>query len=145
MFKPKLARDLGGLADRLGELAEVPSRAARDIADDFDAFLAEGFASKHDPYGNAWAPLEQSTVDRKGGDTTILEETGTLREETHAAPTRGAGIEFRSAPYGFFHNAGTASMVPRKILPDGPALPVQWTQAMRDRLSAAFKGGARRA
>lgn len=142
-FKPQMATDLGGLADRLGELSEIPSRVARDVADDFDAFIAECFASKADPYGNAWEPLEESTVLKKGSSS-ILEESGALRSETGAFPTRGAGIEFRSAPYGFFHNAGTVNMVARKILPDGPELPVQWSQAITDRLADAFGKVGRR-
>lgn len=141
-FKPALATDLGGLADRLGELSEIPSRIARDVADDFDAFIDECFSLKQDPYGQAWEPLEESTVLKKGS-TTILEESGNLRDETGAFPLRGAGIEFRSATYGFFHNAGTVSMVARKFLPDGDELPVQWSDAITARLDAAFGRGGR--
>jgi hypothetical protein len=136
-----MATDLGLLADHLGELATIPSRVSATIAADFDAFIDECFANASDPYGNAWEPLADSTVLRKGF-ATPLEESGDLRSQTGAFPLKGAGIEFRSATYGFFHNAGTVSMPARKFLPDGPELPVQWSAAVTARLRAAF-GGAR--
>jgi len=141
-FNAALATDLGGLADRLGELSQVPSRVAADVASDFDGFIDECFAAAADPYGNSWEELAESTVERKG-HTSILQETGNLRDETGAFPTKGAGIEFRSAPYGFFHNAGTVSMTARKFLPDGDELPLQWTDAIAARLDDAFGKGGR--
>lgn len=144
-FKAELATDLGGFADVLAELGAIPSRAAAAIADDFDTFVDQCFATQTDPYGNAWDGLMPSTIERKGF-ATVLEETGALRAETGAFPTRGAGIEFRTRDIGFFHQGGTVNMVARKYLPDSSdGLPIEWEEAIERRLSEAFGKVGRRA
>lgn len=136
-FKPELATNLGGLADMLGELASVPSRAAGAIADDLTELTDERFSSETDAYGESWEALEESTILKKGHDR-ILQETGTTRAESLALPLRGAGIELRSSKVGFFHQAGTVHHPARKFFPDGESLPVEYKDAIDRRLAETF-------
>jgi hypothetical protein len=115
-----------------------------DIAADFDVFIDECFANGTDPYGNQWEELAEATVERKGF-ATPLEESGKLRNETGAFPLKGAGIEFHTAPYGFFHQSSTVNMPARKYLPDEPELPIAWSSAIDARLAAAFGKAGRSA
>lgn len=127
------------LAARLGELAQVPSRIAGPVAADINDALQEEFEGEHDPYGRPWAKLAESTVRRKGHDQ-ILYETGALQNNTVARPTRGAGIEITSLPYGEYHQDGTSRMPARKILPDGAnALPPEWQESIDRNTEQAFR------
>ncbi len=129
------ARDL---ADRLAQLAGLPSRITAAVADGINAELEEQFASGVNAYGNPWAPLLPQTVRRKGGDSRILLRTDALAAATAAHPSGGAGITIQSLDYGKFHQSGTKHMVARKILPDGKALPPSWQAVIAECAKAAF-------
>lgn len=127
----------------IGELASVPSRATAAIADDLTALTEERFESETDAYGNAWEPLEDTTIAKKGHDR-ILDETGETRAESVALPMRGAGIELRSSQVGFFHQAGTVHHVARKFFPDGDELPAEYKAAIDRRLTETFAATTKR-
>lgn len=140
---------MGELADRLGELATVPSRIAADVADDLSGLLEAEFAAGRDPYGNAWAPLKKRTLLKHGPPA--LTHTGEMRSETRAAPGKGAGVVLVAPfPAGIHQTgAGTPSesdpgeqwgMFARPIFPDGDELPESWQRAIEKRLAAAFGG-----
>ncbi len=87
---------MGGLADRLADLASIPSRIARDVADDLNDLMEDGFAAGQDAYGRAWEPLAPRTLRRHGPPP--LTHTGEMRSETVARPTAGAGVTL-TAPF----------------------------------------------
>lgn len=126
------------LADRLDQLAAIPSRIASEVADTINDSLSGQFDEGVNAYGNAWKPLLPQTVKRKRGDARILRREDDLSAATRAVPTSGAGIEIVSLDYGTFHQSGTRHMVARKILPDGSSLPKPWEEAIRDASARAF-------
>lgn len=130
--------ELERVADSLAELAVVPARAAAGAADSINGLLADQFAGGHDPYGDAWADLLDSTVKRKGGDTRILIRTGEAEAETKARPTSGAGIEITTKDYMSYHQTGTEHMTARPVLP-GDGLPDEWEDAINAAVEAAFQ------
>lgn len=132
------------LADTLAELEGIPSRITSEVADSINEDLRAQFDAGLDPYGAAWAPLLPSTVRRKAGDRRILRQTDTLRDETIARPTSGAGIEITSVEYGGYHQGPTADRVARPILPQEGELPKAWQEAIGDASSKAFAKAMRR-
>ncbi len=126
------------LADRLGELAQIPSRITAPVATAINAELHRQFEDGVDPYGRPWAKLADSTVARKGHDT-ILVDDGALATETRALPMGGAGIELVSNEVGGYHQSGTSRMPRRPILPDGSSLPKAWQAAIAEEYAAAFR------
>ena len=75
-FDGDLSR-MSGLADRLADLANVPSRAARAVAFDLEGFVRGEFAEGVDPYGDPWTELADATLD-KGRHPPPLTDTGEL-------------------------------------------------------------------
>jgi len=130
------ARDL---ADRLAQLAKIPSRIAAAVADKITEALREEFDSGSNAYGNPWKPLLPQTIRRKRGDARILRRTDALSAATVAKPRGGAGVEITSLDYGSFHQSGTKNMVARKIMPDGSALPPAWSKAIQSALDEEFE------
>lgn len=134
---------LDALAEALDDLATVPSRAANAGAQRINALIADQFSGGHDPYGEAWADLEESTIKRKGGDARILIRSGALADQTRALPARGAGIEITTLSYGAFHQlgfrVGTAKVPARPILPYGDELPEAWERAIDEEIDRAFE------
>jgi hypothetical protein len=131
---------MGDLADRLGELAQVPSRAAAAACDGINLALEQQFADGVDPYGAAWAPLAERTLLKHGEPA--LTETGDMRDGTMAKPSRGAGIELTVPFPGAIHQTGAKRgawvMPARKILPEGGALPDAWKEAIDEAMADAF-------
>lgn len=146
-------RDMGELADRLDDLARVPSRASKAIAGRLTELLDQQFESDSDPYGNPWAALAESTLKRKRGDSRILERSDNMRPTVQATPARGAGVELRAEhPAGVHQTGGAAGgwrMPARKLFPEGGEFPEEWQDAIDEELDAAFastmSGGKRRA
>lgn len=79
------------------------------------------FDTETDPYGNAWSPLAQSTIEQKrrlGYPDSILTRTGDLRK-SFDFNARGKTLTIESySPYAGFHQTGTRKMPARKLLPD---------------------------
>lgn len=143
-------RKMGDLADRLGELASVPSRASRAAADGINEALRDQFEDGVDPYGKAWAPLAPRTL-AKHGEPPLQGEfgdrPGDMAEGTIARPARGAGIEIEVPFPGGIHQTGASagpwSMPARKILPEGEELPPAWDEAISEALDEAFEKGGK--
>jgi phage gpG-like protein len=134
--------ELGRLADNLARLGAVPSVASREAAKGISRAIDDQFDAQVDPYGKAWAPLKESTIERKGDDA-ILSETGKLRGGIHVLPRPGAGIDVTiDAEYAGFHQTGFTvgkTHVPaRKILPDA-AIPDTWERTISDALDSAWE------
>lgn len=140
--------DLSGLdelIDNLRELADVPSRAARQAAEGIDEAIQRQFDDGVDPYGAAWEPLAESTIartpDREGGP---LDNTGAMRAGIVVAPSSGAGIAITfDADYAQYHQTGTKSMPARKILPE-EELPEEWEDAIAEAVHDAAERTMRR-
>lgn len=134
---------MGELADRLGELASIPSRASARAAENINAALEEQFENGTDPYGQSWAPLAERTLLKHGEPA--LTETGDMRDGTFAKPSRGAGVELTVPFPGGIHQTGAKRgnwiMPARKILPEGGALPDAWREGIDEALDEAFAKG----
>ena len=109
----------------LRELQKVPSRAAKRVEQYLNDRLQEMFDRGVDPYGNAWAPLLPSTVQRKKGDARILQRSDEMRGDTYARAASKSGINIHVGGAGYWHQTGTAHMVARRILPQF-GLPAKW-------------------
>jgi Phage virion morphogenesis family len=137
--------DLGRIADSLARLSEVPSRAARSAAVGIAEAIDQQFANGVDPYGVPWAPLKESTIERKGSSD-ILIESSRMRDTVKVVPMQGAGISvtFEAEYAGFAQTGfvvGKTKVPPRKVIPDGP-IPEAWEHALDDSFDEAF-GAAR--
>ena len=131
------------LADRIGDLAQVPSRASKAVAERLNDLVADEYASGSDPYGEPWAPLMDATLD-KGRSPPPLTASGDMAGGTLARPMRGKGVAFTVPDPGGFHQGGTVNMEAREILPAGEELPPPWSKAIEEEVRAAFGGrGAR--
>jgi hypothetical protein len=132
-FGSALQRVMGTLR----QLSRVPSAAAADASKDIAKLIADQFSGQSDPYGNAWAPLKQSTIDRWGEHST-LDLFGSMKD-IDVRPAPGAGIVIRlGAEYSRFHQTGTRYMASRPILP-WRGLPDTWRRVIADAVDAAFQ------
>jgi Phage virion morphogenesis family len=126
---------MGHLADRLGDLANVPARASRTVAFELEGFLAEEFDAGRDPYGDAWEPLAQATIDR-GRTPPPLTDTGAMRHSVQVRPTRGSGVSVTLSHPAEDHQTGWSGPQgdgpARPILPDRGGLPEAWEHAIED-------------
>ncbi len=128
------------LMDRLEELKDVPSRAAKATALRINTFIAKQFLDGTDPYGTPWRRLAPYTIAKKGHDTKLV-LTGDLARKTRAYPMQGSGIEIRSTEIGQIHQDGTSDGRPprRAVLPDRAELPDEWLEAIDEETEKAFK------
>ncbi len=130
----------GQLADRIGELASVPSRVAKDASKRIAKLIDDQFNDGVDPYGQPWAPLMPATI-AKGRRPPPLTDTRELRDGVSVSPRRGSGIAIDiESDYGQFHQLGTDNMLARPILPAGSDLPEEWDDAIETSLTKAFRG-----
>jgi len=134
--------ELNKVIENLRRLAEVPSRASADAADGISDAIQRQFDAGVDAYGEAWAPLADSTLkrtpDRNGGP---LDNTSEMREGIVVQPMQGAGIQITFEDKGdvaMYHQSGTSRMPARPILPDGDDLPDEWERAISDAYEDAF-------
>ena len=136
---------MGHLADRVADLAEVPSRASAAIAGDLEGLIQDEFDAGTDPYGQPWKALAPATVAR-GRTAPPLTDTGAMRASAHVRPMRPAGvalsIDHPAAPHqtGWSGPQGTGPA--RPILPARSELPPDWQDVIADRVEAEFKRGA---
>lgn len=136
-FKGDLA-GLRELAENLRKLGGVPSRASRAASEKIAEVIQDQFDAGVDPYGEPWAPLAPSTLERKQGPG-ILDETGAMRESIDVSPMSGAGVKVTiGEDYARFHQEGTSRMPARKILPE-EELPDTWARAIEDAVDEAFE------
>lgn len=141
---------MGLLADRLADLAQIPSRAARGAADGINLAIQDQYATGTDAYGRALAPLAERTLE-KHGEPALQGEFGSrpgdMAEGTLATPGNGAGIEI-SIPFpGAIHQTGAKNgnwrMPARRMLPQGKTMPAAWKAAIDASLKEAFGKAAK--
>jgi hypothetical protein len=123
----------------LRALSRVPAQAAEDASRELEAVLRDQHGAEVDPYGNPWAPLKQSTIDRKGGDSRILRRSDVMLDDLQIRPSAGAGLTLTfGTAYAAFHQIGTKDMVARRLLPIA-AMPARWGEAIKRALDARFQ------
>lgn len=135
-----MAANLLGLAKSLKQLSQVPSLVSRDIAADFNGFLAAGFSAGEDPYGQGWAGLKAATI-AKGRSNPPLDASGALKGSIRLVPMAGAGVMLASGLgpyYGMFHMSGTKHMAKRRYFPDS-GLPARWRRSIKESFKQRVK------
>jgi len=130
---------VGHLADRVADLANVPSRAAKAVAFDLEGFLQDEFDEGRDPYGSPWEPLADATRER-GRTEPPLTDTGAMRASAVVRPARGAGVQVTIDHPALPHQTGWQGPQgwgpARPILPDREELPVDWAEAIESAVEA---------
>ena len=119
------ATNLLGLRRALKELAKVPSRVSRKMADWINDEWQKNYTNGVDPYDTKHAPLAPATIRRKGHGLT-LRHTFAMMGASIARSLRGAGISLSvETPYAHFHLHGTKYHPPRPQLP-WRGVPPKW-------------------
>lgn len=137
---------IGQLADRMADLANVPSRVAARVSQKLAENIQDEFAAGTDPYGEPWQPLAPATVAR-GRGAPPLTDTGDMLDSLRVAPLPGAGVSITIAHPAAPHQTGWSgdkSIGPaRPILPAGESFPELWeeilTKAAEDEFRKAVK------
>lgn len=115
------------------ELASIPSKIARNVADRIAKNIQKRFDLGQDPYGKPWQPLAPATL-RKGRHPPPLTDTGRGRASIKVRPTRGAGIGISvGTDYMWRHQKGSPRLPRRAFLPTN-TLPKEWSEIYRDEL-----------
>lgn len=125
---------MGKLADRVADLAEVPSRAAKKVSAKLAEFIDLEFTDGRDPYGDPWAPLSPVTI-AMGRTPPPLTDTKAMRKGVRVRPMQGAGVAITvDASYAPPHQTGWSgpqnSGPARPILPDRDVMPPDWEEAI---------------
>jgi hypothetical protein len=137
---------MGQLAQRVADLASVPSRASRRVATELTGLIEEEFREGADPYGNAWAPLTETTLRlRSQTGEPPLTDYGAMRASLLVRPQTGAGVAIEIDPPADKHQTGWAGQngwgdgPARPILPMG-TMPARWRQAVEGAVQAEVRG-----
>jgi hypothetical protein len=145
-----LTGDLGQLdrmAARLGELAQVPSRAARDAATEIEGLIDEEFDRGADPYEEPWQDLAPAT-EAKGRSAPPLTDTTAMRSSVLVRPLAGAGVGVTIDHPAGVHQTGWSgprgSGPARPVLPARGELPEGWIEALEKSAERAFRGITRK-
>jgi hypothetical protein len=124
---------MGHLADRVADLAHVPSRAAKPVSRAIALLIEEEFADGTDPYGTAWKPLAPATL-AMGRHAPPLTDTAAMRKSVRVAPLPSAGIgitiDHPAAPHQTGWSGTQNSGPARQILPARAELPESWDDAI---------------
>lgn len=138
-------QNLGQLAARLRNLADVPARASRKAAALIQDLIRAQYREGRDPYGKPWARLAPYTIE-KGRHNPPLTDTGVMRATTIVFPIAGAGIQITVGPayakfaqFGWRHHWHGVEVPARPILPDGKRLPLLWRAAIARATKEAFE------
>jgi hypothetical protein len=133
--------ELGQLAENLGRLARVPSRASAQVADEIRTDIEGEFSSESDPYGEPWEAHAETTVER-WGEHNILDLSGEMKRSLDVRPMRGAGVSVTIDHPAGVHQTGWSGPQgegpARPILP-GDDFPEQWAEIVDDALEANIR------
>ncbi len=128
---------MGQLADRIADLASVPSRVARRVGERLEGAIAEEFDEGRDPYGDPWEALAESTIDR-GRFPPPLTDKRDMRNSVRAFPLPHAGVALTishpAAPHQTGWSGVQGSGPARPILPARSELPVEWQEIIEDEI-----------
>ncbi len=135
------------MQERLAELSEVPSRAAKGAASRIEALMQEEFDRGADPYEEPWVPLSPAT-EALGRSAPPLTDSGAMRSSLRVAPLAAAGvgvtIDHPAGPHQTGWSGKQGSGPARPILPARGELPDGWIEALEIEAEKAFKGITRR-
>jgi hypothetical protein len=139
---------MGQLAENIGKLGSVPSRAARQAADGIAALLEDEFEGGHDPYGREWQELTEATLEKRTQTTEPpLTDKGDMRRSLDVRPRAGAGIgitiEHPAAPHQTGWHGPQSTGPERMILP-GMKMPIAWRETLDEAVAATVKSTVRR-
>lgn len=120
-------------AVRLEKFAnEIPAKLAKALAPLLDQLTRDMFTNETDVYDSPFAPLAESTIRRKKGNSVILSRTNELGNSTYVLYT-GRRLVFtygQSAVYAQDGDQGRGNRPPRLLAPPyGP--PKSWNAAVR--------------
>lgn len=118
-------------------LATIAAKVSPAIAERLQERVRDTYANEQDPYGNPWAPLAESTVRRKGGNSVILTRTGASQADCGARALAGAGVAVYANGAAGWHQEAHGSRPARPVLPDR-GLPPAWRDDIEAETSAAF-------
>jgi hypothetical protein len=123
---------MGQLANRIADLAKVPSRASARVSRELADLIQLEFDEGADPYGSSWAPLAEATL-AKGRHHPPLTDMRDMRNSLRVRPMRGAGVSITIAHPAQVHQTGwkgrSGNGPPRPILP-ARAMPELWAEAI---------------
>lgn len=132
---------MGQLAQRIGDLARVPSRAAAAVSRELGDLIEEEFAAGADPYGTAWQDLADSTKER-GRTWPPLTDTSNMRDNVEVRPMRPAGVSITVPHPGAPHQTGWSGAQgtgpARPILP-ARSMPPRWEEVLEVEVEKAFR------
>ena len=133
---------MGKLADRVADLANVPSRVASRAAVEIQSLMDEQFNEGRDPYGTAWEPLAESTTDR-GRTPPPLTDTRAMRDSLLVRPMAAAGLQITidhpAAPHQTGWEGKQGKGPARPILPARSELPSEWQGVIEDLVAQEFR------
>jgi len=133
-----MANEIHNIVIALGALADMPEIALRLAAPKIAASIAKQFDEGRDAYGNAWAPLSLSTI-QKGRSPPPLTDTTKMRGTVKVEP-RGADqlVAYVADDPALFHQYGTKNMPARPILPTGE-VPEAWANVIQESVEEVLK------
>lgn len=118
-------------------LAGIPARVAPRIAARLQERIRDTYANEQDPYGVPWAPLAESTVKRKGGNSVILTRTGVSQADCGARALGGAGVAVYAGGAAGHHMADAGTRPARPVLPTH-GLPATYREDIAAETSAEY-------
>jgi hypothetical protein len=126
---------LDELAEALSRLAAVPSQIAADASERIGDLIQGEFDAGVDPYGHAWKPLAESTIER-GRTPPPLTDTTDMRSGIEVRPMAGAGVSitFADPMPAAAHQTGWSGQQG-----DGPARPMLPDRGVPDTWEAALE------
>lgn len=139
---------MGQLAENIGKLGTVPSRASRMAADGIAALLESEFEEGRDPYGREWQELTEATLEKRSQTTEPpLTDYGTMRRTVDVQPRAGAGIgitiDHPAAPHQTGWHGPQSTGPARMILP-GMKMPTAWRETIDEAVDATVRKTVRR-
>ena len=117
--------------------AGIPRAVAKHLAPMLEARTRAMRDGQTDPYGKALAPLADSTIRKKGGDSRILRDTNQADAETYVLNV-GPQIVFRYGEVYQYAQNGAPNRPVRLVAPIY-GIPKTWTQDMKVAQAMAAK------
>lgn len=132
---------MGQLADRLNDLARIPSRVSAKVAPKIAELIQEEFDDGADPYGTPWEPLAEATL-AKGRTppplTDTLHSPPNMRDTVHVRPMQAAGVKITidhpAAPHQTGWNGRQGQGPARPPLPARGELPAGWQEVIESEI-----------
>lgn len=121
--------ELAKVIKSLGTVAKdsIPTIALKGAVE-INKVVEQQFAAGVDPYGRSWADLKASTL-KKGRKPPPLTASGKMRRMAKAVPTAKGTITEKIPFPAPIHQAGSATMAARPMVPHG-LLPRSWSDPL---------------